>query len=66
ATNLIPRYIGGSRIKIGNSPLYRQWLTCCPSLLLLIGGSAEVRGSYPAAYGCYAGDANPLKDNFAS
>ncbi|MCD7453032.1 hypothetical protein HAX54_019352, partial [Datura stramonium] len=31
ATDLIPRYIGGSRRKTGDSPLYFWWLPYCPS-----------------------------------
>ncbi|MCD9644105.1 hypothetical protein HAX54_032083, partial [Datura stramonium] len=54
ATALNPRYIGGSRISIGDSLLYRRWNTCCPSLLFPSGESAAVREYHPTTHRCFA------------
>ncbi|MCD7462946.1 hypothetical protein HAX54_049658, partial [Datura stramonium] len=49
STSLIPRYIGGSRNRTGDSPLCCRWNTYYPSLLFLSGESTTVRVYHPAS-----------------
>ncbi|MCD7447111.1 hypothetical protein HAX54_023856, partial [Datura stramonium] len=44
ATEWIPRYIGGSRIRTGDSPPNRRYTLSLPSFLFHIGKPAAVRG----------------------
>ncbi|MCE5166807.1 hypothetical protein HAX54_027056, partial [Datura stramonium] len=52
ATNLIPCYIGGSRIGTDDSLLYHRWNTCFPDLLFLSGESLVVRGYHLVVRRC--------------